>query len=117
MGGLELQSAGPLSDGELAALLTASYEGYVVPLALDAAAVRFLTDTFALDRGASRIAVRNRTPVGLANLGVRGTEAWIGGRGRSVGAARAWGGRSWRRSTGGAALGVERVWLEVIVRT
>jgi hypothetical protein len=81
MGGLELQSAGPLSDGELAALLTASYEGYVVPLALDAAAVRFLTDTFALDRGASRIAVRNRTPVGLANLGVRGTQAWIGGIG------------------------------------
>ena len=33
MSGLELRSAGPLSDEELAALFTASYEGYVVPIA------------------------------------------------------------------------------------
>ena len=104
-------------DAELAALFTASYAGYVVPFAVDANVVRFLTEAYDLDRDASRIAMRDGQPVGLVNLGLRGREAWIGGVG-VVPSER-------RRGTGRAlmlavqaearARGVERVWLEVIV--
>lgn len=116
MSGLELRSAGPLSDEELAALFTASYEGYVVPLALDAGAVRFLTETFDLDRDASRIAVREGTPIGLANLGLRGSDAWIGGIGVVTSERRTGVGRALLEAVHEAARGhgVERVWLEVI---
>src|SRR4029079_9919077 len=81
------------------------------------AAVRSLTETCDLDRAASVIAVRDGERVGLANLGLRGREAWVGGVG-VVPAER-------RRGTGSRLMqvlhenarshGVERVWLEVIV--
>jgi hypothetical protein len=77
---VELQPASDLSDQDVAALFTASYEGYLVPFAVDAAAVRSLTETCDLDRAASVIAVRDGERVGLANLGLRGREAWVGGR-------------------------------------
>jgi len=114
---VELQPASDLSDEDVAALFTASYEGYLVPFAVDAAAVRSLTETCDLDRAASVIAVRDGERVGLANLGLRGREAWVGGVG-VVPAER-------RRGTGRRLMhalhenarshGVERVWLEVIV--
>jgi ribosomal protein S18 acetylase RimI-like enzyme len=114
---LELQPASDLSDEELAALFTASYEGYLVPFAVDAAVVRSLTETYDLDRAASVIAVRGGRRVGLANLGLRGRDAWVGGLG-VVTAER-------RRGTGSRLMqalhenarshGVEQVWLEVIV--
>jgi ribosomal protein S18 acetylase RimI-like enzyme len=117
VGEVELQPASLLSDEELAALFTASYEGYHVPFAVDAETLRFLTATFDLDRAASRIAVRDSERVGLANLGLRGVDAWIGGVG-VVPAER-------RRGTGRALMeavqdearrrGVAQVWLEVIV--
>ena len=94
MSGLELRSAGPLSDEELAALFTASYEGYVVPLALDAGAVRFLTETFDVDRDGSRIAVRegrrSASPTSASGAATPGS-AGSGSFRRS--AAREWGGR------------------------
>jgi len=114
---VELQPASDLSDQDVAALFTASYEGYLVPFAVDAAAVRSLTETCDLDRAASVIAVRDGERVGLANLGLRGREAWVGGVG-VVPTER-------RRGTGSRLMqalhenarshGVERVWLEVIV--
>lgn len=117
MGELELIPASGLDDAELATLFTACYEGYLVPFAVDAPAMRFLTDAYDLDREASRIAVRDGVRVGLVNLGLRGHDAWIGGVG-VVPAER-------RRGTGRAlmqaaqeearARGVERIWLEVIV--
>ena len=117
MADVELQPASGLSDEELAALFTASYEGYLVPFAVDAAVVRFLTETYDLDRAASVIAVRDGRRVGLANLGLRGRDAWVGGVG-VVPAER-------RRGTGRRLMhalhenarshGAERVWLEVIV--
>jgi ribosomal protein S18 acetylase RimI-like enzyme len=116
VGELELRSAGDLTDEALADLFTASYEGYLVPFVVDALAVRFLTDAYDLDREASRIAVRDGERVGLANLGLRGRDAWIGGVGVVP--------HERRRGTGRAlmdavhddarARGVERVWLEVI---
>lgn len=114
---LELHPATRLSDGELAELFTAAYEGYAIPLALDAGALRFLTETYDLDRDASRIAVRDGERVGLVNLGLRGADAWIGGlgvvageRGRGTGRALMDAAHAVARSRG-----AERVWLEVIV--
>lgn len=117
MGEVELRSAGGLSDEELAELFTASYEGYLVPFAVDAAAVRFLTDTFDLDRDASRVAVRDGARIGLANLGIRGADAWIGGVGVVPAERRRGLGRTLMEAVHAEARarGVERVWLEVIV--
>jgi ribosomal protein S18 acetylase RimI-like enzyme len=115
-GRLELLPASELDDQELAALFTASYEGYLVPFALDAAAMRFLTDAYDLDRDASVIAVRDGERVGLANLGLRGEEAWIGGVGVVPGERRRGTGRALMEAVHAQARsrGVERVWLEVI---
>lgn len=115
--GLELLSASELDDEELAALFTASYEGYLVPFAVDAGAVRFLTEAYDLDRDASLIAVRDGERVGLANLGLRGTDGWIGGVGVVPGERRRGTGRALMEAIHDQARsrGVERVWLEVIV--
>ncbi len=117
MGALELRSAAELSDDELAELFTASYEGYLVPMAVDAGAIRFLTETFDLDRAASRIALRDGARIGLANLGIRGRDAWIGGVGVVPAERRAGVGRALMEAVHEEARsrGVERVWLEVIV--
>ena len=117
MSRLDLRSASGLSDGELAALFTASYEGYLVPFAVDAATVRFLTEAYDLDRDASLIAVRDGRRVGLANLGLRGTDAWIGGVGVVPDERRRGTGRALMEAIHEEARtrGVERVWLEVIV--
>jgi ribosomal protein S18 acetylase RimI-like enzyme len=114
---LELQPASLLSDEELAALFTASYEGYLVPFAVDAGTLRFLTTAFDLDRAASRIAVRNGERVGLANLGLRGPDAWVGGVGVVPSERRRGTGRALMESIHAEARdrGVARVWLEVIV--
>jgi ribosomal protein S18 acetylase RimI-like enzyme len=114
---LVLRSASDLTDEELAALFTASYEGYLVPFVVDAGAVRFLTEAYDLDREASVIAVRDGERVGLANLGVRGTDAWIGGVGVVPDERRRGTGRALMEAVHeqARARGVERVWLEVIV--
>ena len=50
-------------------------------MTVTAEALRFLTTAYDLDRGASRVAIRDGEPVGLVNLGLRGPDAWIGGLG------------------------------------
>ena len=117
MADLELQPASDLSDEELAALFTASYEGYLVPFAVDPAAVRSLTETCDLDRAASVIAVRGGERVGLANLGLRGSDAWVGGVGVVPAERRRGTGRRLMQALheNARSRGVERVWLEVIV--
>ncbi|HEU5277704.1 MAG TPA: GNAT family N-acetyltransferase, partial [Gaiellaceae bacterium] len=116
MSELELRPAAGFSDEELAALFTASYEGYLVPFAVDAATLRFLTDTFDLDREASRVALRGGAPVGIANLGLRGPDAWVGGVGVIPSERRRGTGRALMEALHEQARhrGVERVWLEVI---
>ena len=85
MADVELHPASELSDEELAALFTASYEGYVVPFAVDVAALRNLTETCDLDSAASVVAVREGQRVGLANLALRGGDACWSVRGAATG--------------------------------
>ncbi len=117
MADVELRTAADLSDEELAELFTAAYEGYLVPFAVDAATVRFLTEAYDLDRSTSVVAVRDGERLGLANLGRRGADAWIGGVGVVPGERRRGTGRLLMEAVHeqARAHGVERIWLEVIV--
>lgn len=117
MAELTLRPAAAFGDEELARLFTASYEGYLVPFAVDADAFRFLTRTYDLDRDASRVALRDGRPVGIANLGLRGAEAWVGGIGVVPAERRRGIARTLMHALHDEARsrGVERIWLEVIV--
>jgi GNAT superfamily N-acetyltransferase len=114
---LELRPARSLSVGERAELFTAAYEGYVMPMRIDEPALAWMQEKFDFDLDASRIAYRDGDPVGLANLAVRGQDAWIGGVGVVASARRAGVGEALMRAVHEEARsrGVERVWLEVIV--
>src|ERR1041384_4011682 len=76
-----MRPASSLSLAALTTLFNAGYEGYVIPFHLDEAALRSMTDSFDIDLDASRVAFRDGEPVGVANLALRGDEAWIGGVG------------------------------------
>jgi len=86
--------ADTLSIDELAALFGAAYEGYYVPLHVDAAAMRLMIAAFDLDPRESRVVRAAGVPVAVAMLGLRDRAAWIGGmgvvpgeRGRGLGVA------------------------------
>lgn len=81
-------AAAELDDAALAALFTLAYEGYPVPLHVDADAVRFMNRSFDFDREASRVIVAEGEPVALAMLGHRGRHGWVGGMGVVAGARR-----------------------------
>jgi len=114
---LELRSARLLSLGERAAVFTAAYEGYLLPMQVDETALAWMQEKFDFDVEASRIAYRDDVPIGLANLAVRGADAWIGGVGVVASARRTGVGEALMRAVHDEARsrGVERVWLEVIV--
>ena len=114
---LELRSARSLLLGERAELFTAAYEGYLMPMHIDEAALGWMQDKFDFDLDASRVAYRDGRPVGLVNLGVRERDAWIGGVGVVPSARRSGVGEALMRAVHDEARsrGVERVWLEVIV--
>ena len=114
---LEVRPASELDDEALAELFTAAYEGYLVPFSVDVPTLRFLTEAYDLDRDASRVARRGDRLVGLANLGLRGHDAWIGGVGVVPAERRRGTGRVLMDAVHEAARsrGASRVWLEVIV--
>jgi GNAT superfamily N-acetyltransferase len=114
---LELRPARSLALAERAELFTAAYEGYLMPMHIDEAALAWMQEKFDFDLDASRIAYRDDEPVGLANLGLRERDAWIGGVGVVPSARRAGVGEALMRALHEEARsrGVERVWLEVIV--
>ncbi len=116
MADLDLAAASTLSTEELAALFTAGYEDYYVPVAVDAGAISFMANAFDYDLGASRVAVRDGERVGVCMLGVRGDEAWIGGLGVVAAARREGIGETLMRATLDEArgLGIREVRLEVI---
>ncbi|HEY3578463.1 MAG TPA: GNAT family N-acetyltransferase [Gaiellaceae bacterium] len=114
---VEFRPASSLSLGERAELFTAAYEGYLMPMHIDEAALGWMQEKFDFNLEASRIAYRNDEPIGLVNLGVRDADGWIGGVG-VVGSARREGvGEALMRAAHDEARwrGIERVWLEVIV--
>jgi GNAT superfamily N-acetyltransferase len=115
--GLEFRPASSLSVADRAALFTAAYEGYLVPMHIDEPALTWMEEKFDFDVDASRIAFRDGEPVGLANLGVRGEDAWVGGVGVVPAARRSGVGEALMRGIHEEARsrGVERIWLEVIV--
>ena len=77
----EFRPAAELELGRLAGLFTAAYEGYLVPFSIDERTLGFMVDAYDLDLDASRVALLDGVPVGLANVAVRGDRAWIGGIG------------------------------------
>jgi ribosomal protein S18 acetylase RimI-like enzyme len=78
---VEFRPSSEFSLAELAALLTASYEGYFVPVAVDKSQLEYMVDVFDLDLSRSLVAVDGERPVGLANLGRREGRTWLGGVG------------------------------------
>src|ERR1044072_527812 len=109
-----LESASGRSHAELAALFTAGYEGYFMPVAVDEGAFSFMAGTWDYDLDASLVAVDGGVDVGLCMLGVRGTSGWIGGVG-VVAARRGEGiGEQLMRAIEDQARsrGVEQLWLE-----
>lgn len=66
---------------QLAALFNAGYEGYFVPMHVDAAALGSMIEAWDIDLARSRVATGLDAPVGIANLAVRGERGWIGGLG------------------------------------
>ena len=59
---LELLPASTLDLDELAALFTAGYEDYYVPIAVDASGISFMANAFEYDLEGSRVAVRGGEP-------------------------------------------------------
>ena len=113
---VELVPASGFSTAALAALFTASFEGYVVPMTVDEAIFRRMLELFDFDLGCSRVALRDGRPVGLVNLGVRGRGGWVGGMGVVPDERRRGTGELLMRSAHDAARerGLDHVVLEVI---
>ena len=74
-------AASTLEDERLAALFTAVYAGYWHPIEIDAAGLRRMVAAYDLDLDASVVACEDDRPIGVAMLGVRGSEGWVGGMG------------------------------------
>jgi ribosomal protein S18 acetylase RimI-like enzyme len=118
MASVALEPASGRSHSELAALFTAAYEGYFMPVTVDETAFSFMAATWDYDLAASRVALDGEEPVGICNLGVRGEEGWIGGVG-VVARRRGEGiGRRLMRAVEdeARARGLRRIWLEVLVQ-
>ncbi|HUQ22258.1 MAG TPA: GNAT family N-acetyltransferase [Gaiellaceae bacterium] len=118
MRSLALEPASARSHAELAALFTAAYEGYSMPVSIDEATFSYMARAWDYDLGRSLVATDAGTDVGLCMLAVRGEDAWIGGvgvipnrRGQGIGEGlmRAAGENARARS-------VKRLWLEVLVQ-
>ena len=113
---LTLTNAAGLSIGELAELFNRVYEGYAVPMHVDAGAMAFMEETFDLSGAHSRVAWRDGRSIGVAMLGLRNDRGWVGGMGVAPEARRAGVGellmRALIESARGA--GVKRLGLEVL---
>ncbi len=84
-----------LAHARLAELFTAGYEGYFTPVRVDEATFGSMVAAWDIDLARSRVALDERDePVGIVQLGVRGSRGWIGGLGVVPAARRAGVGRA-----------------------
>lgn len=109
-------TAAELTLGELAELFTRAYEGYAVPMHVDAGAMAFMEETFDLWPVRSHVAWRDGRPTGVAMLGIRGDRGWVGGMGVVPEARRHGVGEQLMRALieSARAAGVRRLGLEVL---
>jgi len=105
-----------LDDDATADLFNRVYEGYEVPLHVDASTIAFMQATFDLDPARSLVAWQGQRTVGVALLGVRGTQGWVGGMGVETASRRGGIGERLMRALidNARAAGVRRLWLEVL---
>ena len=113
---IELVPSSRFSPVELAALFTASFQGYAMPMEIDEQAFRTMTVLFDFDLDASRVALRDGRPIGFVNLCVRGPAGWIGGTGVVPDERRKGIGEQLMRAVheSARAIGVRGIRLEVI---
>jgi GNAT superfamily N-acetyltransferase len=78
---VEFHRSSEFSLAELAAVFTASYQGYFIPFVVNEIQMRYMVEVFDLDLTRSVVAVDRERPIGLANLGRRGERTWLGGVG------------------------------------
>jgi ribosomal protein S18 acetylase RimI-like enzyme len=109
---VRLVPAATFDDAQLAALFTAGYEGYPVPIAVDQAALRRMVEAWDIDLSRSRVAVDGDELVGIVQLGVRGERGWIGGLGVAPHARRRGVGRALMEAV--LRVAPRRVGLEVL---
>ena len=113
---LELSPASELDLEGLAKLFNAAYEGYPVPMHVDAGAIEFMLEALDLVPERSRVASRAGEPVGVAMLGVRQSRGWVGGMGVVAAARRTGVGLRLMRAImdEARAAGVRELFLEVL---
>lgn len=109
-------TAAELTLGELAELFTRAYEGYAVPMHVDAGAMAFMEETFDLWPVRSHVAWRDGRSAGVAMLGIRGDRGWVGGMGVVPESRRQGVGEQLMRALidSARAAGVRRLGLEVL---
>ena len=112
----ETLSGAALGHDALAALFARAYSDYIVPLHVDAAALRFMASAFDIDLAASCVVHVAEQPVAFALLAHRGSEGWIGGMGVVPEFRRHGFGRIAMLAViaRARALGLREVWLEVL---
>jgi ribosomal protein S18 acetylase RimI-like enzyme len=115
---VRLEPASRFALAELAAIFSAGYEDYFVPVAVDEGAFRFMVETWDLDLDASQVALLDGEPVGICTVAIRGDQGWVGGlgvalphRNRGVGVVLMR--RALEELRG---RGVRDLWLEVLVQ-
>jgi ribosomal protein S18 acetylase RimI-like enzyme len=112
-------SVAPISPDQFDTMLQAfnqGYEGYIVPLHLEAEQLHGHIEGGSIDLSASRMAYSDGEAVGVALLGIREKRAWVGG----IGVSPAWRGQGIGRLLMNALIdaarerGLDVVQLEVI---
>lgn len=113
---MTIVSAASLGERGLLDLFNAGFSDYVLPLQLDAEALRGHVRTNDLDLARSPVATVAGEPAAFALLGIRGTDAWIGGMATAPAHRRAGLARTVLDAALAAAreAGCDTVWLEVV---
>jgi len=116
MSSITMQPASQFSDEQLADAFNAGYQGYVMPVHVDAAFIRNHVQQHDIDLKASCLAMEGDAAAGIGLLGLRKDRAWIGGIGvdsafRRHGLGKQMMGHLIEQAR---SHGVKQVWLEVI---